>query len=180
MRNEADISALLSVQRGFKITFKQWMSVSVCIPEAWWQWKQWYSKVSRQTGEVFSITCIKSQRLKSDGIFLFFADVKMTTSFFPLTRLMAHNPLSPEPPAQPGSLCHCYWRLVHFPFHPSDLLKIQSHGEDPAFTAHQRTVDNKANVKRQHDKAHRGRSSEERDDIFIYFHSWICHLWTYL
>lgn len=34
MRNEADISALLSVQWGFTIIFKQQMTVSVCIPEA--------------------------------------------------------------------------------------------------------------------------------------------------
>ena len=33
MRNETDISALLSVRRGCKIIFKQRMTVAVCIPE---------------------------------------------------------------------------------------------------------------------------------------------------
>lgn len=35
MRSEADISALLTVQWGFEIIFKQWMTLLASIPGAW-------------------------------------------------------------------------------------------------------------------------------------------------
>lgn len=35
MRNEADISTLLTAQWGFEIIFKKWMTLSVGIPGAW-------------------------------------------------------------------------------------------------------------------------------------------------
>lgn len=38
----------------------------------------------------------------------------------------SHNPLSLEYPPQPKSVCHCYLHLEHFPFRPSDLLKIMA------------------------------------------------------
>lgn len=85
------------------------------------------------------------------------------TSFFPLTRLTAHNPLSPH-----RNRARCVTVTDVFHSVPLDLLKTQSRGEDPAFTARQRTAD-KANVKRQHDKAHRGGSSKGKDAISIHF-----------
>lgn len=185
MRNEGDISALLTVQWGFKIIFKQWMTIclhtrSLMVVVAM---EQGVGAAERWTGGVSSVSHThKCTEVKARWIFSCQCKKKWRHLFFPHP---FNGPQSLEPRAltAASSLCHCYWRLVHFPFHPSDLLKIQSHGDDPAFTARQRTVD-KANVKRQHDKAHRGRSFKGKDEfcnaIFMYFHSCICHLWTHL
>lgn len=90
--------------------------------------------------------------------------------FFPLIHLKAHNPLSARALTAAKLGVSLLLTFSTFSFHSSDLLKIQSHGVHPAFTAHQRTVD-KANVKWQHDKAHRGKSFKEKMSFAMQFSS---------
>lgn len=98
MRNEGDISALLTVQWGFKIIFKQWMTIclhtrSLMVVVAM---EQGVGAAERWTGGVSSVSHThKYTEVKARWIFSCQCK-KNDDIFFSLTHLTAHNPLSPE------------------------------------------------------------------------------------